>query len=286
MVYINKNTRVIVQGITGHQGSFHSNEMLKFGTKVVAGITPGKAGTQVNGIPVFDTVEETLHLEPNASMISVPAPYVKDAFYEAIDAGIKLVYVLTEHVPVHDSLEMISIARTKGVTVIGPNGPGITVPFESKIGIMPNHIFRKGNIAVISRSGTLTYEIVKAITDSGLGESTVIGLGGDAIVGLSFTDVLKELKKERRTRAAVLVGEIGGTAEEEAAEYIKADFRKPVVAYIAGRSAPPGKRMGHAGAIITRGKGTAESKIKALNEAGVEVAAYPQDIPALLKKKL
>lgn len=286
MVYINKNTRVIVQGITGHQGSFHSNEMLKFGTNVVAGITPGKAGTQVNGIPVFDTVEETLHLEPNASMISVPAPYVKDAFYEAIDAGIKLVYVLTEHVPVHDSLEMISIARTKGVTVIGPNGPGITVPFESKIGIMPNHIFRKGNIAVISRSGTLTYEIVKAITDSGLGESTVIGLGGDAIVGLSFTDVLKELKKERRTKAAVLVGEIGGTAEEEAAEYIKADFRKPVVAYIAGRSAPPGKRMGHAGAIITRGKGTAESKIKALNEAGVEVAAYPQDIPALLKKKL
>lgn len=286
MVYINKNTRVIVQGITGHQGSFHSNEMLKFGTKVVAGITPGKAGTQVNGIPVFDTVEETLHLEPNASMISVPAPYVKDAFYEAIDAGIKLVYVLTEHVPVHDSLEMISIAKTKGVIVIGPNGPGITVPFESKIGIMPNHIFRKGNVAVISRSGTLTYEIVKAITDSGLGESTVIGLGGDAIVGLSFTDVLKELRKERRTKAAVLVGEIGGTAEEEAAEYIRSDFHKPVVAYIAGRSAPPGKRMGHAGAIITRGKGTAESKIKALNEAGVEVAAYPQDIPELLKKKL
>jgi len=286
MVYINKNTRVIVQGITGHQGSFHSNEMVKFGTKVIAGISPGKAGTDVNGIPVFDTVEETLHLEPNATMISVPAPYVKDAFYEALDAGIKLIYVLTEHVPVHDSLEMINIAKTKGVTVIGPNGPGITVPFESKIGIMPNHIFRKGNVAVISRSGTLTYEIVKAITDSGLGESTVIGLGGDAIVGLSFTDVLKELNKERRTKAAVLVGEIGGTAEEEAAEYIKSAFKKPVVAYIAGRSAPPGKRMGHAGAIITRGKGTAESKIKALNDAGVEVAAYPQDIPSLLKKKL
>jgi len=286
MVYINKNTRVIVQGITGHQGSFHSNEMVKFGTKVIAGISPGKAGTEVNGIPVFDTVEETLHLEPNATMISVPAPYVKDAFYEALDAGIKLIYVLTEHVPVHDSLEMINIAKTKGVTVIGPNGPGITVPFESKIGIMPNHIFRKGNVAVISRSGTLTYEIVKAITDSGLGESTVIGLGGDAIVGLSFTDVLKELNKERRTKAAVLVGEIGGTAEEEAAEYIKSAFKKPVVAYIAGRSAPPGKRMGHAGAIITRGKGTAESKIKALNDAGVEVAAYPQDIPSLLKKKL
>ncbi|MDP8012162.1 MAG: succinate--CoA ligase subunit alpha [Thermoplasmata archaeon] len=286
MVFINKNTKVIVQGITGHQGAFHANEMVKFGTNVVAGISPGKAGQNVNGIPVFDSVEETLHLEPNATMISVPAPYVKDAFYEALDAGIKLIYVLTEHVPVHDSLEMISVAKTKGVIVIGPNGPGITVPFDSKIGIMPNHIFRKGNVAVISRSGTLTYEIVKAITDSGMGESTVIGLGGDAIVGLSFTDVLKELKNERRTKAAVLVGEIGGTAEEEAAEYIKSEFHKPVVAYIAGRSAPPGKRMGHAGAIITRGKGTAESKIKALNEAGVEVAAYPQDIPSLLKKKL
>ncbi len=286
MVYINKNTRVIVQGITGHQGSFHSNEMIKFGTKVVAGISPGKAGTQVNGVPVFDTVEETLHLEPNATMISVPAPYVVDAFYEALDNGIRLIYILTEHVPVHDSLEMVNVAKIKNAVIIGPNGPGITVPFDSKIGIMPNHIFRKGNVAVISRSGTLTYEIVKAITDSGLGESTVIGLGGDAIVGLSFIDVLKELKKERRTKAVVLIGEIGGTAEEEAAEYIKKEFPKPVVAYIAGRSAPPGKRMGHAGAIITRGKGTAESKIRALNDAGVEVASYPQDIPELLKKKL
>ncbi len=286
MVFINKNTRVIVQGITGHQGSFHSNEMIKFGTKVVAGISPGKAGTQVNGVPVFDSVEETLHLEPNATMISVPAPYVLDAFYEAIDNGIKLIYILTEHVPVHDSMEMVNYARMKNAIVIGPNGPGITVPFESKIGIMPNHIFRKGNVAVISRSGTLTYEIVKAITDSGLGESTVIGLGGDAIVGLSFVDVLKELKKERRTKAVVLIGEIGGTAEEEAAEYIKREFPKPVVAYIAGRSAPPGKRMGHAGAIITRGKGTAESKIKALNDAGVEVASYPLDVPELLKKKI
>ncbi len=286
MVYINKNTRVIVQGITGHQGSFHSNEMIKFGTKVVAGVSPGKAGTQVNGVPVFDTVEETLHLEPNATMISVPAPYVIDAFYEALDNGIRLIYILTEHVPVHDSMEMVNVAKMKNAVIIGPNGPGITVPFESKIGIMPNHIFRKGNVAVISRSGTLTYEIVKAITDSGLGESTVIGLGGDAIVGLSFIDVLKELKKERRTKAVVLIGEIGGTAEEEAAEYIKREFSKPVVAYIAGRSAPPGKRMGHAGAIITRGKGTAESKIKALNDAGVDVASYPQDVPELLKKKL
>ncbi|MEM0334415.1 MAG: succinate--CoA ligase subunit alpha [Thermoplasmata archaeon] len=286
MVYVNKNTKVIVQGITGHQGSFHAGEMVKFGTKVVAGVSPGKAGTTVNGIPVFDSVQETLHLSPNATMISVPAPYVKDAFYEALDAGIKIIYILTEHVPMHDSLEMVNQARMRGAIVIGPNGPGITVPFECKIGIMPNHIFRKGNVAVISRSGTLTYEIVKAITDSGLGESTVIGLGGDAIVGLSFVDVLSELKKEKRTKAAVIIGEIGGTFEEEAAEYIKREFNKPVVAYIAGRSAPPGKRMGHAGAIITRGKGTAESKIRALNDAGVEVASYPQDIPTLLKKKI
>ena len=286
MVYINKNTKVIVQGITGHQGSFHSNEMIKFGTKVVAGVSPGKAGTTVNGVPVFDSVEETLNFEPDATMISVPAPYVKDAFYEALDHGIRVIYILTEHVPVHDSMAMVNEARLKNAIVIGPNGPGITVVHEkTKMGIMPNHIFRKGNVAVISRSGTLTYEIVKSITDYGMGESTVIGLGGDAIVGLSFIDVLKELKKERQTRAVVLIGEIGGTAEEDAAEYIRTEFNKPVVAYIAGRSAPPGKRMGHAGAIITRGKGTAESKIKALNSAGVDVADYPQDIPLLLEKK-
>ncbi|MGC8584608.1 MAG: succinate--CoA ligase subunit alpha [Thermoplasmata archaeon] len=287
MVYIKKDTKIIVQGITGHQASFHSNEMVKFGARVVGGVSPGKAGTNVNGIPVFDNVEETLHLEPEATMISVPAPYVKDAFYEALDHGIKIIYVLTEHVPVHDSMEMINDAKLKNAIVIGPNGPGITVIHEkTKIGIMPNHIFNRGNVAVISRSGTLTYEIVKSITEAGLGESTVIGLGGDAIVGLSYVEVLSELKKERQTKAVVMVGEIGGTAEEEAAEYIKAEFNKPVVAYIAGRSAPPGKRMGHAGAIITRGKGTAESKIKALNASGVEVADYPQDIPELLKKKL
>ena len=287
MVYIKKDTKIIVQGITGHQASFHSNEMVKFGAKVVGGVSPGKAGTNVNGIPVFDNVEETLHLEPEATMISVPAPYVKDAFYEALDHGIKIIYVLTEHVPVHDSMEMINDAKLKNAIVIGPNGPGITVIHEkTKIGIMPNHIFNRGNVAVISRSGTLTYEIVKSITEAGLGESTVIGLGGDAIVGLSYVEVLSELKKERQTKAVVMVGEIGGTAEEEAAEYIKTEFNKPVVAYIAGRSAPPGKRMGHAGAIITRGKGTAESKIKALNAAGVEVADYPQDIPELLEKKL
>jgi succinyl-CoA synthetase alpha subunit len=284
MVFIDKNTRIIVQGITGHQGSFHSAEMIKFGAKVVAGITPGKGGTKVNDVPVFDTVAECMHLVPSASMISVPAPFVKDAFFEAMENGIKIIYVLTEHVPKHDEVEMYANAKRNGVILIGPNGPGLTVPFESKMGIMPNHIFKKGGVAVVSRSGTLTYEIVKALSDAGLGQSTVLGLGGDAVVGLSFLDMLKALKDDKDTNAVVLVGEIGGTAEEDAAEYIKKGFGKKVVAYIAGRSAPPGKRMGHAGAIITRGKGTAESKIKALNDAGVKVAQYPQDIPSLINE--
>ncbi len=284
MVFIDKNSKIIVQGITGHQGSFHSAEMVRFGANVVAGITPGKGGTAVNGIPVFDTVAECMHLKPDASMISVPAPFVKDAFFEAMAGGIKLIYILTEHVPKHDEMEMYANAKRNGITLIGPNGPGLTVPFESKMGIMPNHIFKKGDVAVVSRSGTLTYEIVKALTDAGMGQSTVLGLGGDAVVGLSFLDMLKALKDDKDTNSVVLVGEIGGTAEEDAAEYIKQGFKKKVVAYIAGRSAPPGKRMGHAGAIISRGKGTADSKIKALNAAGVKVAQYPQDIPALLKE--
>jgi succinyl-CoA synthetase alpha subunit len=282
MVFIDKNTKIIIQGITGHQGSFHSAEMLKFGAKVVAGVTPGKGGTKVNDVPVFDTVADCAHLKPTASMISVPAPFVKDAFFEALENGIKLIYILTEHVPKHDEMEMYANAKRMGIILIGPNGPGITVPEESKIGIMPNHIFKKGDVAVVSRSGTLTYEIVKALTDAGLGQSTVIGLGGDAVVGLSFLDMLKEFKDDKNTNTVVLVGEIGGTAEEDAAAYIKRGFGKKVVAYIAGRSAPPGKRMGHAGAIITRGKGTADSKIKALNAAGVKVAQYPDDIPGLI----
>ncbi len=284
MVLIDAKTGIIVQGITGHQGAFHSAEMIKFGARVLGGVTPGKGGTKVNGVPVFDTVADAMSLGPSASMISVPAPYVRDAFFEAIDSGIGLVYVLTEHVPKHDELDLYANAKRKGIVLVGPNGPGISVPFESKIGIMPNHIFRKGDVAVVSRSGTLTYEIVRAITDAGMGESTVIGLGGDAVVGLSFLDMLKLLGPDKSTKSIVLVGEIGGTAEEEAAEYISKGFDKKVVSYIAGRSAPPGKRMGHAGAIIMRGRGTAESKIRALTAAGVAVADYPQDIPALLKQ--
>ena len=281
-VIVDQDTKVIVQGITGHQGMFHSGEMVKFGTKVIGGTSPGKAGQKVNGIPVFDNVADIAHLEPEATMISVAAPFVKDAAYEAIDAGLKVVYILTEHVPFHDSMEILYNARRKGVRVLGPNGPGITRPGKCKIGIMPNTIFRKGDVAVASRSGTLTYEIVNAITQKGMGESTVIGLGGDPVPGMDFIEALELFNADEETKKIVLVGEIGGSNEERAAEYIRKNVKKKVVAYIAGRSAPPGKRMGHAGAIIERGVGTAESKIKAFEEAGVKVAEYPIDIPGLL----
>jgi succinyl-CoA synthetase alpha subunit len=284
MVIINKETRVIVQGMTGHQGAFHSGEMIKFGTNVVAGVSPGKAGTKVNGVDIYNNVADTLKFEPEASMISVPAPFVKDAALEAIENGIKLIYILTEHVPVHDTMELYHEARRKGVFMIGPNSPGITVSGQAKIGIMPNNIFRKGNVAIASRSGTLTYEIVKAVTDAGFGESTVIGLGGDPIIGTTFSDIIKIFNDDPETKQIVLVGEIGGGEEEKAAEYIKKYVKKPVTGYITGISAPPGKRMGHAGAIIEKGTGTAESKIKAFKEAGIKVANYPDDIPSLLQK--
>lgn len=283
-IYVDENTRIVVQGITGHQGSFNTLQMLKFGSKVVAGVTPGKGGTEVHGVKVFNTLADAMKMEPNATFISVPAPYVLDAAKEAIYNGIDLIYILTEKVPYHDTMEIVNLARKMGKTVVGPNGPGITSPFKSKIGIMPNQIFREGNVGIISRSGTLTYEIVDQLTRAGFGESTVVGLGGDPVTGLNFVDVLSKFKDDSQTEAIVMVGEIGGTAEEEAAEYIKKNIRKPVVAYITGRSAPKGKRMGHAGAIITRGKGTAESKINALEEAGVKVADYPYQVPSLLKE--
>lgn len=283
-VLVDKNTRVIVQGITGHQGSFHAGEMMKFGTNIVAGVSPGKGGQKFQDkVPIVDSVADAMQYKPDATMISVAAPFVKDAAFEAIDSGLKLVYILTEHVPFHDSMEIVHEARLRGITVIGPNGPGITVPGECKIGIMPNQIFRKGDVAVASRSGTLTYEIVEAITRSGRGESAVIGLGGDPVVGLTYIDVLKLFANDPNTKQIVLVGEIGGNNEELAAQYIKEHIKdKKVVAYITGRSAPPGKRMGHAGAIIEKGVGTAESKIKAFSEAGVKVAEYPRDVPGLL----
>lgn len=283
-VIVDKDTRVIVQGITGHQGSFHAGEMLKFGTNIVAGVSPGKGGQKFQDkVPIYNSIRETLPLKPDATMISVPAQLVKDAAFEAMDAGLKVIYILTEHVPFHDSMVIVHHAKRKGATVIGPNGPGITVPGVCKMGIMPNQIFREGDVAVASRSGTLTYEIVEAITSNGMGESAVIGLGGDPVVGLTFIDVLDMFEADEKTKKIVLVGEIGGNNEEIAAEYIKKHITKPVVAYITGRSAPPGKRMGHAGAIIEKGVGTAESKIKAFNAAGVKVADYPQDVPKLLR---
>lgn len=283
-IIVDEKTRILVQGITGHQGSFHTGEMIKFGAKVVAGVTPNKGGTEVQGVRVYDTVEETMVEKPDASMIAVPAPFVKDAAFEAMNSGIKVIFILTEGVPVHDAMQIVNYARKNDIIIIGPNGPGITAPGKTKLGIMPNHIFKQGDVAVVSRSGTLTYEIVHALTKQGFGESVVIGLGGDRITGLDFVDVLKMLKDDNETRAVVLVGEIGGSAEEEAAEYIKKEFGKPAVAYIAGRSAPPGKRMGHAGAIISRGKGTAESKINAFAEADIPVADYPYQIPEVLER--
>ncbi|TLZ65964.1 MAG: succinate--CoA ligase subunit alpha [Methanobacteriota archaeon] len=282
-VLLTKKARVVVQGITGHQGQFHTRAMRDFGTKVVAGVTPGKAGTKIEGVPVFDRVRDAvLRRKANASILFVPAPYAKDAAVEAIEAGIKLVVIITERIPFHDCLDFIPYARSKGVTVIGPNCPGIASPGEAKMGIIPNLIFKEGDTGVISRSGTLTYEIVYAMSQAGFGQSTCVGIGGDPINGTNMVEALTLFQKDRKTRRIVLVGEIGGTAEEEAADFIKKKVTKPVVAYVAGRTAPPGKRMGHAGAIIQAGKGTAESKTKAFADAGVPVAQYPGEVAALL----
>jgi len=282
-VLLTKKARVVVQGITGHQGQFHTRAMRDFGTKVVAGVTPGKAGTKIEGVPVFDRVRDAvLRRKANASILFVPAPYAKDAAVEAIEAGIKLVVIITERIPFHDCLDFIPYARSKGVTVIGPNCPGIASPGEAKMGIIPNLIFKEGDTGVISRSGTLTYEIVYAMSQAGFGQSTCVGIGGDPINGTNMVEALTLFQKDRKTRRIVLVGEIGGTAEEEAADFIKKKVTKPVVAYVAGRTAPPGKRMGHAGAIIQAGKGTAESKTKAFEDAGVPVAQYPGEVATLL----
>jgi len=282
-VLLTKKARVVVQGITGHQGQFHTRAMRDFGTKVVAGVTPGKAGSRIEGVPVFDRVRDAvLKRKANASILFVPAPYVKDAAVEAIEAGIKLVVIITERIPFHDCLDFIPYARSKGVTVIGPNCPGIASPGQAKMGIIPNLIFKEGDTGVISRSGTLTYEIVYAMSQAGFGQSTCVGIGGDPINGTNMVEALTLFQKDRKTRRIVLVGEIGGTAEEEAADFIKKRVTKPVVAYVAGRTAPPGKRMGHAGAIIQGGRGTAESKTKAFADAGVPVAQYPGEVATLL----
>ena len=282
-VLLTKRSRVVVQGITGHQGQFHTRSMLDFGTKVVAGTSPEKGGTKVEGVPVFESVQQAVDKKrADASIIFVPAPYTKDAAIEAMEAVLTLVVIITERIPFHDTLEFIPYARTKGAVVIGPNCPGIITPGESKMGIMPSHIFKVGDCGVISRSGTLTYEIVNAMTQAGFGQSTCVGIGGDPIIGSNTVEALELFQRDRKTRRIVVVGEIGGTAEEEAAAYIHRNVTKPGVASGAGRTAPPGKRMGHAGAIIQGTMGTAESKVKAFNDAGVPVADYPVGIADLL----
>jgi len=282
-IIIGKNTRAIVHGVTGTQGSFHTKLMLEYGTKIVAGVTPGKGGTQIQGIPVYDTVEEVREKHSaNASIIFVPAPFAADSALEALESGIRTIVIITEHIPIKDSVNLMACAKQVNATIIGPNTPGIITPGESKLGIMPAHIFKLGNIGMVSRSGTLTYEIAADLTRKNLGQSTCLGLGGDPITGLNFIDALKMFEKDPQTKAIVLIGEIGGNLEELTAEYIAEKYPKPVVAFIAGRSAPPGKRMGHAGAIVTGKAGTAESKIEKFKNVGVKVAEKPNDIPELL----
>ena len=287
-IIVDENTRAIVQGITGTQGSFHTKLMLEYGTKVVAGVTPGKGGTEVHGVPVYDTVKEAVEEhEANASIIFVPAPFAADAALEAIENGLKTVVIITEHIPIKDAVEVMARAKERNVTVIGPNTPGIITPNKCKLGIMPAHIFKPGIIGIASRSGTLTYEIAVSLTRAGFGQSTCLGLGGDPIVGLNFIDALEMFRRDEQTRAVVLIGEIGGNLEEIAAEYIvKEAYPKPVVAFVAGKTAPPGKRMGHAGAIIMGRAGTAQSKIEAFRKAGVLVADKPSDIARLVAEKL
>lgn len=286
-VLIDKDTKVIVQGITGRDGGFHAAKMKEYGTQVVGGTSPGKGGQEVDGIPVFNTVKEAVAATgANTSIIFVPAPFAKDAMLEAIDGGIQLVVCITEGVPVLDAVEAQNYARIKGVKVIGPNCPGLISPGKSMVGIMPANIFKKGHTGVISRSGTLTYEVVYDLVESGLGISTAVGVGGDPVVGLYFEDLLQMFQDDPDTDSIAMIGEIGGDAEERAAQFIQKHVTKPVAVFISGRQAPPGKQMGHAGAIISGGSGSAEGKILALEAAGVPVADETRILPELLKKRL
>jgi succinyl-CoA synthetase alpha subunit len=272
-ILVDEKTRVVVQGITGREGTFHTKQMLNYGTAVVAGVTPGKGGKQIDGVPVFNTVYEAVEKESaNVSCIFVPPPSAGDAIMEAASAGLSVIVCITEGIPILDMVNVASFLKEKNSVLIGPNCPGIISPGKTKVGIMPGPIHRPGEMAVISRSGTLTYEVVDQLTRAGFGQSTCIGIGGDPIIGTTFIDHLKRFKADPETKGVVLIGEIGGTTEEEAADYIQKEFNKPVIAFIAGQTAPPGRRMGHAGAIISGGEGKAENKIKALQDAGITVA--------------
>jgi len=286
-ILIDEKTRVAIQGITGGEGTFHAQKMIEYGTKVVAGVTPGKGGTTHLGVPVFNTVADAVHQEgANATAIFVRPFFAADAIMEAADAGVGVVVCITEGIPTFDMIKVKTFLAGREVALIGPNTPGIISPGKCKIGIMPGHIHTPGKIGIISRSGTLTYEAVQQVSKQGFGQSTALGIGGDPIVGLQFVDLLKLFKKDRGTEAVIIIGEIGGTAEEAAADYIKKEFNKPVVGFIAGQTAPPGRRMGHAGAIISGGKGTAAEKMAALKKAGVRVAVSPADIGRKVKEAL
>ena len=282
-ILVGRNTRLLVQGITGREGAFHTQQMIDYGTSVVAGVTPGKGGEWVHGVPVFDTVKEAVNAtDANTSIIYVPARFAADAIMESADSGIKLVVCITEGVPVLDMVRVQSFLKQKETRLIGPNCPGLITPSEAKVGIMPGHIHKPGNVGLLSRSGTLTYEVVQALTDRNIGQSTAVGIGGDPIIGSTFIDILQLFESDPLTDQVVLIGEIGGTDEQKAARFIAEKMTKSVTAFIAGRTAPPGKRMGHAGAIIQGGEGTAAEKIKAFEAVGVKVAQQPEEVAEIV----
>jgi succinyl-CoA synthetase alpha subunit len=286
-ILVNKNTKLVIQGITGRDGKFHTGKMREYGTNVVAGVSPGKEGMVLDGIPVFNSVDAAVKATgANTSIIFVPAPFAADAILEASEAGIELVVAISEGLPIQDMIRITPILKQNGTLLIGPNCPGLITPGEALIGILPANIFKKGNIGFISRSGTLTYEVVNLLTENDFGQTTCVGIGGDPVAGLYFIDLLERFENDPDTIAVVVIGEIGGDAEEQAAQFIAEKMTKPVVAFIAGQTAPPGKRMGHAGAIISSGSGTAAEKIAAFNKAGVPVAKEPNEIPELLRQVL
>jgi succinyl-CoA synthetase alpha subunit len=284
-IFVDKNTRLLVQGITGRDGSFHTMQMVKYGTNVVAGVTPGRGGQKVEGVPVFNSVAEAVKkTDANTSVIFVPAKFAPDAVYEAADAGIKLIVCISEGVPAIEMVKVVAYLQNKDCRLIGPNSPGVVSPDEAKVGILPGHIFKRGNVGVVSRSGTLTYEIVDQITKCGLGQSTCLGIGGDPIIGTKFIDCLELFADDKDTAAVVVVGEIGGRDEQDTAVYVRKNFKKPVFGFIAGKTAPADKRMGHAGAIISGTAGTAAEKIKAFEDCGIKVGETPAEVAGLLKE--
>ena len=285
-IWLDSSSKIVVQGITGKNGQFHSEQMLDYGTKIVGGVTPGKGGQETLGLPIWDTVSEAVDAGANVSCVFVPPAFAADAIMESADSGIKLIVGITEGIPALDMVKVKKYINSKDVRLIGPNCPGIITPGESKVGIMPGHIHRRGDVGVISRSGTLTYEAVNQVTEKGLGQSTCVGIGGDPVNGTNFVDCLESFENDKNTKSIIMIGEIGGSAEETAANYVKEYVSKPVVGFIAGRTAPPGKRMGHAGAIISGGKGTAREKMKAMERAGIHVTENPAELGKTLEEIL